>query len=98
MHPMARAGLAAVLVFWALASLFFVQPFTGAFLLVAIPAAVVAMLVFVAVRSRPPAADVDGSGPSGGALVIGVALILLGVMFAVGRWPMLWDPCHTWDD
>jgi hypothetical protein len=104
MHALTRAALAAILVFWALCSLFFVQPFTGSFALVALPAAAIAAIVFVVLRGRPGAPDPrapSGPGPQGpavAAIAIGALLVLLGLLFAVGRWPLLWDPCHTWDD
>lgn len=102
MQPITRAALVAILVFWGLCSLFFVQPFTGWFLMVAIPAAIVAGIVFLVLRSRPQAPDEGPGRPRGGpataAVLIGVLLIMIGLFFAVARWPMLWDPCHTWDD
>lgn len=97
MDPVLRAGALACAMFLALCGVFFIQPFTGSFLLMALPAAVIATLAFFAVRPASPPKPGADVGPSV-AVVIGVLLVLLGLMFAVGRWPMLWDPCHTWAD
>jgi LPXTG-motif cell wall-anchored protein len=100
MQAIVRAALVAIVVFWALCALFFVQPFTGQFLFFVLPAAGVAAGVFLALRSQPPP-QMPSTGPDTGgkaAIVAGAILLLLGVMLAFGRWPLLWDPCHTFDD
>lgn len=51
---MTRAGITAILVFWAVSALYFVQPFTGSFALVAIPAALLAALAFAVLLRAPP--------------------------------------------
>lgn len=100
MHPLTRATATALLVFWALCALFFMQPFTGQFIFVALPAAAIAAGVFLAMRSRDPLhASPAGPGAAGMAtIVFGIILILLSLMFATVRLPMLWDPCHSFDD
>ena len=54
MDSLTRAALVAIAVFWGICALFFVQPFTGWFLMVAIPAAIIAGAVFLGMRPRSP--------------------------------------------